>query len=451
MPVLPAPQRQEPPPTQHVSDDGDEPPPAPLVTIDDESYRLLYEVGCRIVGVDPEARPAPNVLDLSTFKPSSQLTVQMDRVEAAVAALNGHDGSFSKDRMLCFTSEGLESQPLEEKTKATYKQQQRTPSSLQSAGPHSPAITSKSQRLVRAGKVEDSLLQRKGQYNAKLECLRRSREQEELQEIHPPEITPASKGLHRPGSAHERLYADARRPKAKVEQLRAALAAEEEAEVGTGQPAINPFSKSLVRSTDHLLEWEHMKKEKIRQRQMQSKQAELNEVSGTPQLNRTSVKIASGHRRGRQSVESGLLQWKEQVQQRRDRAAAVTVGQDSPFATPKRCATPSRQCTPRKKEDWSRLCPPPNTDRPSTPSSKMVDPETGQPLFKPKINKGPGTPTRSGQPVWDHLLEEGQRQNMRRQKAIEEEMLRKEEGAHVPVLGAYTELLAQISQGRGES
>ncbi|KAJ9450916.1 hypothetical protein DIPPA_19841 [Diplonema papillatum] len=171
---------------------------------------------------------------------------------------------------------------------------------------HTPKITAYARRMsVPKGRVEDRLLQRRNEYAAKLDVLRRGRDLEELHLLRGPEITSRAKNIRRQDSPSRgqqarattpfsRLYGKAVQKRAEAPAKHRSQSASEDSDApADAKPAINPSSRRLKRSTAHLLQWDAEKREKVRQERCLKERTKATEANFTPTLNAMSLRIAS--------------------------------------------------------------------------------------------------------------------------------------------------------------
>ena len=305
---------------------------------------------------------------------------------------------------------------------------------------HTPAITGKAKRLQRDGKVEDNLLKRNEEYKARLDILRRGREMEELLRSRTPETTTVSKNLQLKEVAHIRLYQDARSRTDNLIKLKQSLAPIDPPNQST--PSINTYSKDITRTTQHLLDWKQRKEAKIQRHRQEKAAQEVTENKPIPQVNDMSKKIVEGSRS--YPVEHLLLRDHEKRvrqqkrQQAREKEAAAS-------ATPRSNSSHRRSLSSSALERLIEISTP--TVKLNTQPDILTDPETGQVLFTPLVNKK-NTKSASTD-IWKRLMEEGHRQEFRKQRAKDMSMMDETNKLRSsPSLGAYTNVLAEVRRQR---
>eukprot|EP01060_Flectonema_neradi_P011384 TRINITY_DN18475_c0_g1_i2.p1 TRINITY_DN18475_c0_g1~~TRINITY_DN18475_c0_g1_i2.p1 ORF type:complete len:434 (+),score=98.51 TRINITY_DN18475_c0_g1_i2:49-1350(+) len=305
---------------------------------------------------------------------------------------------------------------------------------------HTPMITNLAKKLHRDGRVEDSLLKRNEEYKAKLDILRRGKEMEDLLRSRTPETTTLSKNLQLKEVAHIRLYQDARSRSDNLIKLKESYTPVDPPNQST--PSINSYSKDLNRTTQHLLDWKQRKEDKLQRHREEKAAQEVTENKPIPQVNTMSKKIVEGSRE--YPVEELLL--RDHERRVRKQRQQKEMEKDSAAGTPRKYSAQRRSLSSSTLERLTEISTPIMKPKVQTPET-LTDPETGQVLFTPRVNKK--YTKQHATDIWSRLLEEGHKQEFRKQRAKDltalEEVSQLRAG---PSLSANTQLLAEIRKAK---
>ena len=273
-------------------------------------------------------------------------------------------------------------------------------------------VTTKQGAAAKQGNMSatDRLINKKYEYEQRREQMRRAKQEAEDAEMQiKPQINKHSERLlsgQTRKSIAQRTQEQAMLKKERAEKLKVELAAKESSEIRQ-RPQINDRSKKLTRDICDMQQWEQEKIAKREGRQnMKALEQDL-ECSFAPTLNKRTEKLTASRNRPRSAslgprgqqnhsnikIEDRLLQHAELYREKREIAKERKHNEDRKQATPQ--VAPHSANLPRNGDVASRLYGIAEAQRTKQAQIERrarvlvehnIDPETGNELFRPKIN-----------------------------------------------------------------
>lgn len=314
-------------------------------------------------------------------------------------------------------------------------------------------ITDVARNLKRDTPVQEILLSKFQEKEARLDELRREKEELELRNLSSsPRISKHSREIKYSEPVYERLQDVRKHSLEKREQLKNALLEREMKEI-SGTPNINPVSKNIHRNLDTILAWSKERDEKLKYQKEKLEMQEKQQLLSSPRINSISDRLASQMNRS-SSIHEHLLAQGQRKQRELEERKKQEIEKQMNDSIPTISAHSANVY--REGEVFDRLynvsLEQENRRREIMEFHTVVpknfrDPVTGQQLFKPNINQRSASIVRS-EPVQDILLRKANEAKRKieqtKRKEIEEINNQSAENKALP----YSQLLVELMELR---
>jgi hypothetical protein len=314
-----------------------------------------------------------------------------------------------------------------------------------------PDINPSAKSIKRSAPIDQILLQRQHEYNARKEERQKERDEMELSVLKSPRINDVSRTMIRTDQpAHERLFDLRKQSLAKREVLQNKLREDELKQV-SGKPRINRQSKQMTRTLQSMMQWQRDKQEKTENTKALMMEEEM-KLLQHPKINPISERLARQTRKSSKVEDHLLIMYERKKVERENRIQlekefqqqsaqplisvhSAQLQRDEPVFD--RLYNSSIEHENKKREVKENI---------EKQFKRHVDPHTGHRLYSPHINAR-SQQLRRHEPVQE-LLYKKRIEKERKMKKLMEQEEKQMHDVQKPKVSAYSQLLVDLMEKR---